>query len=250
MGQLHDENEFELAPRPPFRLICAGCGADDDAPDQYFRAGYPALVRHSTHMLWSVQCLGCETVHDLTVWPLDHQQVISDYNPGDLATMAAAAEAEGLPGRYEDLVERYRGHFELEYELAEAWPELDLSRCEVDLAADRFSSAAMDVLAASRALRQVVAGRPGLQPPGVILLGPYRAVVSFDETPESPHPWALHVSIGMNRVPGRLTDQEVAWLTSLFFTPGEVPFLLARPGETVPVVHYYLPAYEPELNPS
>jgi hypothetical protein len=248
MGQPPDENDLEFAPTPPFRLICAGCGADADAPDQYFRAGHPALVPHSSHMLWSVRCLGCETVHDLTAWPVDHQRVISDFNPSDLAAMTAAAEAEGLPGRYEDLVERYRGHFDAGYERAEAWPELDLSGCEIDVAADRFSCAAMDILAASRALRQVVAGRPGLEPPGVILLGSYRCVLSFDATPQAPYPYALHLSVGNGVIPGYLPDLERHWLLSLFFTPGEVPFLLVEPGRTVPVIHYYLPAYSAELN--
>jgi len=250
MGQPHDANDLELAPTSPFRLICAGCGADADAPDQHFRAGHPALVPHSTHMLCSVRCLGCGTVHDLALWPVDHQRVISDSNPSDLAALAAAAEAEGLPGRYEDLVERYRGHFEAGYERAEAWPELDLSRCEIDFAADRFSCAAMDVLAASRALRQVVAGRPGLQPPGVILLGSYRCVLSFDETPQAPYPCALHLSVGNGVIPGHLPTYELNGLASLFFTPGEVPLVLTQPGQTVPVVHYYLPAHTPDLNAS
>ena len=46
-----------------------------------------------------------------------------------------------------------------------------------------------------------------------------------------------------------LPNPELHWLQSLFFTPGEVPFLLSEPGRTVPVIHYYLPAYSPDLNP-
>jgi hypothetical protein len=118
----------------------------------------------------------------------------------------------------------------------------------MDVAADRFSCVAMDVLAASRALRQVVAGRPGLQPPGVLLLGSYRCVLNFDETPQASYPYALHLSVGDGAIPGHLPNPELHWLLSLFFTPGEGPFLLAEPGRTVPVIHYYLPAYTPELN--
>ena len=98
MGQHHDVDDLERAPTSPFRPICGGCGADADAPDQHFRAGHPALVPHSTHVLWSVQCLGCETVHDLAMWPVDHQRIISDSSASDLAAIAAAAKAEGLRG--------------------------------------------------------------------------------------------------------------------------------------------------------
>ena len=42
---------------------------------------------------------------------------------------------------------------------------------------------------------------------------------------------------------GHLPNRELHWLLSLFFTPGEVPFLLVEPGRTVLVIHYYLPTY-------
>ena len=67
--------------------------------------------------------------------------------------------------------------------------------------------------------------------------------------PAGPYPYALHLSVGNAAVPGLLPEYQLRWLVSLFFTPGEAPFLLAQPGETVPVVHFNLPAYEPELNP-
>jgi hypothetical protein len=54
--------------------------------------------------------------------------------------------------------------------------------------------------------------------------------------------------VGDGAIPGHLPNPELHWLLSLFFTPGEGPFLLAEPGRTVPVIHYYLPAYTPELN--
>jgi hypothetical protein len=97
-------------------------------------------------------------------------------------------------------------------------------------------------------LRQVVAKRPGLQPPGVILLRSYRCVLSFDATPQAPYPYALHLSVGNSVIPGHLPNPDLHWLLSLFFTPAELPFLLAEPGRTVPVMHYYLPAYTPDLN--
>jgi hypothetical protein len=55
--------------------------------------------------------------------------------------------------------------------------------------------------------------------------------------------------VGNAAVPGQLPEYQLRWLVSLFFTPGEAPFLLAQLGETVPVVHFNLPVYETELNP-
>lgn len=66
--------------------------------------------------------------------------------------------------------------------------------------------------------------------------------------PQAAYPYALHLSVGNHVIPDHLPNPELHWLLSLFFTPGEVPFLLAEPGRTVPVIHYYLPAYSPELN--
>jgi len=120
---------------------------------------------------------------------------------------------------------------------------------ESEDAMDRFFAPPLIMLAAARGLRQAVADRPGAQPPGIVLLGQYKCVLSFDETPQASYPYALHLSVGNTVVPGHLPSYALHWLVSLFFTPGEVPLLLAQPGQTVPVVHYYLPAYEPDLNP-
>jgi hypothetical protein len=134
-------------------------------------------------------------------------------------------------------------------EQQEGWPLLDLSDLDVAIPTDRFLAPPMAALAAARGLRQAVAARPGAHPPAVALIGPYKGVLSFDETPQAPHPYALHLSVGNAAAPGHLPIGELHWLVSLFFTPGEAPLLLAEPGQRVPVIHYYLPAYEPELNP-
>ncbi len=42
-------------------------------------------------------------------------------------------------------------------------------------------------------------------------------------------------------LPGHLPTYELHWLVSLFFTPGEVPLLLTKPGQTVPGVHAPVP---------
>lgn len=247
MSELH-ENE-QSATTAPFRSRCTGCGADSDAPDQVFQTGHPAFVPHSNYALLSVQCLSCETVHDVTMWLVDQQRCIAELgDPEGLRALAAAAEAEGLVDRYQDLVETYHHHFEAQHEEVEGCPVLDLSALEIAILTDRLSTPPMETLAASRGLRQAVAGRPGLQPPGVLRLGNYRCVLSFDRMPQAAYPYALHLSVGNDVVPGHLPNPELHWLLSLFFTPGEVPFLLSEPGRTVPIVHYYLPAYSPELN--
>lgn len=48
---------------------------------------------------------------------------------------------------------------------------------------------------------------------------------------------------------GRATCQPMSYSRPLPVTPGDVPLLLAQPGQTVPVLHHYLPTYEPGLNP-
>jgi hypothetical protein len=54
-----------------------------------------------------------------------------------------------------------------------------------------------------------------------------------------------HQQLGRAR-PSPPADER--WLLSLFFAAGEVPFLEAHGGITKPVMHYWLPAYVPELN--
>jgi hypothetical protein len=63
--------------------------------------------------------------------------------------------------------------------------------------------------------------------------GSYKGILSFDETPQAPYPYALHLSVGNDVIPGHLPNPELHWLQSLFFTPGEVPFLLSEPGRRV-----------------
>ena len=227
-------------------MTCTGCGADIDAPDRYFTLGPMALVPHANLALIAVRCLTCETDHELVIWTVDQQRFISEAGPG--AFQMNDPQVIALMERYENLAQTYRRELDEQYEQAEGWPEVDLSAVAVEILTDRFFARPMAVLAAARGLRHAVAQRPGVQPPGVVLLGSYRCILSFDATPQAPYPYALHLSVGNGVSPGHLPNPELHWLLSLFFTPGEVPFLLAEPGRTVPVIHYYLPAYSPELN--
>jgi hypothetical protein len=248
MSETREHGETEPAATAPFHFACIGCGADIDAPDRYFTLGPMVLVPHAHHVLIPVRCLTCETDHDLVGWTIDRQRFISEVGPG--AFPPGDPQATALMERYEHLVEKHRCELEAQYDQQEAWPEVDLSGVDIEIQADRCFARPMAALAAARGLRQAVALRPGAQPPGVVRLGSYRCVLSFDETPQAPYPYALHLSVGNDVLPGVLPSYELHWLVSLFFTPGEVPLLLTQPGQTVPVVHYYLPAYTPDLNAS
>jgi hypothetical protein len=246
MSETREHGETEPAATAPFHFACTGCGADIDAPDRGFTLGPMALVPHANHALISVGCLTCEADHDLALWTMDQPRFISEVGPE--AFQGNDPHVTALLERYEDLVQTYRSELDGQYEEGEGGPEVDCSAIAIEVLTDRFFARPMAVLAAARGLREAFAQRPGAQPPGVVLLGAYRCILSFDETPEAPSPYALHLSVGNGVIPGHLPTPDLHWLLSLFFTPGEVPFLLAEPGRTVPVLHYYLPAYTPELN--
>jgi hypothetical protein len=246
MSETREHGETQPAATAPFHFACTGCGADIDAPDRYFTLGPMALVPHANHALISVRCLTCETDHVLVMWTGDQQRFISEAGPE--AFQGNDREVTALIEGYEDLVQTYRRELDEQYEQEESQPEVDCSAVAVEIQTDRFFAQPIAVLAAARGLRQAVAQRPGAQPPGVVLLGAYRCILSFDEMPGAPTPYALHLSVGNGVIPGHLPNLDLHWLLSLFFTPGEVPFLLAERGQTVPVMHYYLPAYTAELN--
>ena len=246
MSEPREHGKTEPATKAPFAFICSGCGADVEAPDRYFNLGPLVLVPHAHHVLMTLRCLTCETDHDLVGWTIDQQRFISEAGPE--AFPPGDPEAAALMDRYEDQVRTHRRELDAQYEHPGGWPEVDLSGVDVEIQRDCPFTRPMAALAVARGLRQTVAERLGAQPPGRVRLGSYRCVLSFDETSQAPYPYALHLSVGNNVLPGVLPRSELHWLVSLFFTPGEVPLLLTQPGQTVPVVHFYLPAYTPELN--
>jgi hypothetical protein len=242
-----EDQQTEPAPPAPLHLRCTGCGVDANAPDRAFTPGPIALVSHAHHALISLRCETCEMDNDLALWTIDQQRFISEggpdaFHPGDPRAIA-------LVERYEQLVQEYRRATEGQYEQRERWPVVDLSGAYVEIQPDRFFFPPMASLAAARGLRQAIAAHQSAQPPGIVLLGDYKCILSLDETPQAPHPYTLHLSVSNAVLPGCLPDYQLRWLVSLFFTPGEVPFLLVQPGHRVPVIHFYLPAYAPDLNP-
>jgi hypothetical protein len=235
----------------PVPSICAACGAAN-VPDRAFVFGAMALVPHANQLLVSVRCLTCGTDYDIAIWTIDRQGFISEVGV-EILEAATKIEAVGLLARYHSLVERYRHEIGGWYECPETRTERDRFMVSAKFALNWvdpvLTAVPMAVLAVCRGIRQTVAARPGAQPPLALRLGHYRCAVSFDETPARPYPYALHVSVGNDAVSGHLPRLEQLWLLSLFFTPGELPLLETEPEQTVPVIHFYLPAYSPALNP-
>ena len=225
---------------------CAGCEADDRA-DWTFVVAAVVPAPHTTQLLVSVRCLTCGRDHDLAVWAIDRPRFISELGlgiSGDAGKIAAAALVE----RYHGLLKRHHHQIGRAYKCRQGRAEHDTFEVNASYAPGPVEppmAVPMAVLAVCRALRQVVAARPGAQPPVGLQLGDYRCEVSFDETPQRPYPYALHVSLGNGAMPGQLPRLDRLWLLSLFFTPGELPLLEIDPGR----VHHYLPAYSPNLDP-
>jgi len=188
---------------------------------------------------------------DLCLWIVSKEQWLKDLAAEGGASEVLAPDAVAVLDRYLKLVENYRRQWETFYGLdwEKELPEIDFSSLDLDFSGERWPSMRAEVLAAARGMRKAVATRPGEEdPPGLLRVGQFQCILSFDGTPDDPMPYALHLSV-MNRLtPGMLSTAEEAFLLSLFYVPGERPFLRAQPGETVPVTHYYLGADSSELN--
>jgi hypothetical protein len=235
--------------RSVFPLLCAGCGADIDAPDQCFEYGAFATVPHAEHALITVGCLSCGRVNELALWLVDRRIFRQAGEGWDQPDEEHRAETLALVDRYRSMVAGFRRNTERQFAESEEWPLIEFPLLELNVQPGRLIAVPMEALAASRGLREAVAERPGLAPPVRLHLGRYLCLLSFDKIDNRPHPWALHLSASNWVAPGHLPPTDIHWLLSLFFSAGEVPFLEAHPGITKPLMHYWLPAYEPELNP-
>jgi len=234
--------------RSPFPLLCFRCRADIDAPDQFFEYGSFAPVPHSEHALVTVKCLACEYVHELALWLVDRKVIKEMGEEAEKLDGARPADTLALVERYRATVDGFRGAAERQLAESEETPSIDMEVLDLAFQPGRYIAVTMEALAACRGLRQAVAERPGLEPPVRIALGRYLCVLSFDKIINRPHPWALHLSVSNRVAPVHLPSLDERWLLSLFFSEGEVPFLETHPRVTRPLIHYWLPAYEPELN--
>lgn len=157
----------------PFPLLCAGCGADIDAPDQFFEYSAFASVPHAEHGLVTVGCLTCGHVNELALWLVDRnifRQVGEDRDKPD---EKHRAETLALLERYRSMVAGFRRDAERQFEESDEWPLIEFPLVELNLQPGRLIAVPMVALAASRGLREVVARRPGLVPPVRLVLGRY-----------------------------------------------------------------------------
>lgn len=237
----------DLGPAP-FPLLCSGCGADIDAPDQFFKVSYLAYVPHAEHALVSLRCLSCGRVHELALWMIEGKVFRQQFEGWGEPDQEHRAETLALAERYRAMVAGFRRDAGEQFAESEESPLIEFPLLELNFPPGRFSVVPMMVLAAGRTLRQAVAERPGLAPPVRLALSRSLCILSFDKTDGRPQPWALHLSVGNGVAPGHFPAADERWLISLFFSAGEVPFLEAFPGVSTPVMHYWLPAYVPELN--
>jgi hypothetical protein len=230
-----------MEPDPtPLRLFCPACGADGDAADAVFILGAFAVVAELDLPLVATECKSCETATDVVLWPSQ-------------SGLAARVLAEGgeqgpdeaaLLDRYAALVARSEG--QVRDRLAE-WIETDdvtplLATVDVDgvdlerlLAPpfDRPLALPLAALAAVRGVRRAVeaAAEPSLH--ARVRIGYLTAVLSLDAGD------VLHLSVsGVAGTTPTPVEQNVA--LALCFEPSEQLRLSARPGDVIPVVHFYL----------
>jgi hypothetical protein len=194
-------------------------------------------------------CHTCGYVHELTLWLGDHRAIQEVGEEMEKLEGERRADTLALVDRYRAGVAGFRGSAERQLAKPEEMPTIDMRFLEIAFEPGRHIAVAMEALTASRALREAMAERPGLNPPLRLVLGRFICLLSFDKIDGRPHPWALHLSVSNWVAPGHLPPADLRWILALFFTAGEVPFLEAQPGDTKPLMHYWLPAYEPELNP-
>jgi hypothetical protein len=230
-----------MDPEPsPLRLFCHGCGADADAADAVFVLGSLALVVEADLPLVATQCKSCETATDVVLWPSE---------PGLVARVLAAGRdpergEAALLGRYSALVDGYERQVRAQHA---AWTETDdlgpfvttLDLDGVDLQRllapplDRPLAVPAAALAAVRGARRAVeaAAEPSLH--ARVRIGHLTVVLSLDPGD------ILHLSV--SSVAGTApapVEQHLA--LALGFEPSERLRLSARPGEVVPVVHFYV----------
>jgi hypothetical protein len=158
----------------PFPLLCAGCGADIDAPDQFFEYSAFASVPHAEHGLVTVGCLTCGRVNELALW-LVGRMIFRKVGEGrDKPDEEHRAETLALLERYQSIVADLRGDAETLFDESEEWSLIEFPLIELNLQPGRLIAVPMVALAASRGLREAVARRPGLVPPVTLVLRRYR----------------------------------------------------------------------------
>jgi hypothetical protein len=154
---------------------------------------------------------------------------------------AMGPEGVALLDRYLRCVAEY--HKEWERLAAEERPG-PVGQCGIDLrdvriapAATRRTTVDSRVLAAAQACRAVVLQHPGRDPVGILLAGAFKCAFSLDLAPAPDRRQILHLSVSNSLGLGGLRRIEEAFLTGLYFTPEERPFLQEEAGHLWPCTH-------------
>jgi hypothetical protein len=224
----------------PFRLFCHGCGADADAPDAEFLLESLALVMDADLSLAETHCKTCDMATDVVLWPSE---------PGLVRALAEAGDPEPgeamLLGRYTTLVDGFerqiRAHHSAWTETEEMEPllaTLDLGGIDLQrlLAppVDRPLAVPAAALAAVRGARRAIEAEAHPSLHARIRIGHLTSVLSLDEGA------VLHLSVsGVAGTTPKPIEQHLA--LALCFEPGERLRLTGKPGDVVPVIHFYLP---------
>lgn len=239
IDKTHDEAPAEGW--PSFQVICATCGRDSDADDTVFRLAVAVPFPGSECLLAGLTCAACGTRVDRVLWPVDTEAVaaaLGEAGPTEPDTIA-------LRARYDRVVADYRTVWEQFY--ATRGEELfgkhtiDLSAVSVVPSATPKTVVDARVLAAAQACREVALRFPGHDPAGMLLIGPFRCALSLDRSQDTDHRGILHLSVSQAPGLGPLRRIEEAFLTGLYFTADERPFLAEEYGQTVPCTHVRYP---------
>ncbi len=228
----------------PFRLFCPACGADSDSADAVFVLESLALVVEADLPLLATQCKTCGTAADVVIWPSE---------PGLVGRVLAEGEGPEpgeatLLGRYAALVDGFERQVRAQHA---AWIETDdleplmaaLDLEAVDLPRllapplDRALALPAAALAAVRGARRAVEAEADLGLHVRVGIGHLTVVFSLEAG------GVRHMSVsGVGGTTPTTVEQHLA--LALCYDPSERLRLTARPGEVVPVVHFYLSGAE------
>jgi len=232
-----------LDERAPLHFLCPGCGADSDAEDKVFEFGNPAFVPDADYVLIDVRCGTCGTRTDFAVWLVDKKDFLREPGASGELSDAISPDAVAMLDRYHSLVEEYHRQWEDFYRSEPELHEMDLSTVSIEIPTEtRITSIPSVALAAARGLRKAALAHPGMPPVGLLQIGHFGCLVSFDEPTAEARPHILHLSVKNALTPGWLSAAEQRFVLSLCFAPGEWPSIVGEGGQIAPVIHYYLEA--------
>jgi hypothetical protein len=224
----------------PFRLFCHGCGAEADAADAVFVLEALAVVAGADLPLVATHCRTCETATDVVLWPSE---------PGLVARVLAEAGGPEsgeavLLGRYATLVDEFERQVRARHTAWAETEELDPFVATLDLDGidlgrllapplERSLAVPAAALAAMRGARRAIEAAAHASLHARVRIGHLTSILSLDDGT------TLHLSVsGVAGTTPSPLEQHLA--LALCFEPSERLRLSGKPGDVVPVMHFYL----------